>query len=105
MIDVSENQALLDALNQLKRVIEEEDWSTAESINNNIKMSLQRAVADARSDNEKESLIELLKKVQSLYQLFITNSEESRSKIAVELKKVSTDKKAANFYLKSSQYR
>jgi hypothetical protein len=101
----SENQTLLDVLTQLKNAIEQQDWTTAEKLDICIKESIGSAVLNAKSDEAKRSLTNLLKSVQSLYGLFISNTEESRRKISVELKKITSDKKAANFYLKSSQYK
>jgi hypothetical protein len=94
----SENQTLLDVLTQLKNAIEQQDWTTAEKLDICIKESIGSAVLNAKSDEAKRSLTNLLKSVQSLYGLFISNTEESR-------RKITRDKKAANFYLKSSQYK
>tara|TARA_R110001592_G_scaffold38315_2_gene126488 strand:- start:30481 stop:30828 length:348 start_codon:yes stop_codon:yes gene_type:complete len=101
----SENQTLLEALNQLKTAIEQQDWETAEKLDAGIKEGIASAVLNAKSDEDKHSLTDLLKRVQSLYGLLISNTEESRRKISVELKKITNDKKVANFYLKSAQYK
>lgn len=101
----SDNQALLGVLSQLKIAIEQQDWTAAENLDSSIKESISRAVLKAKNDEEKQSLRDLLKSVQSLYALLISNTEESRRKISVELKKITSDKKVANFYLKSSQYK
>tara|TARA_R110001592_G_scaffold138511_6_gene357809 strand:- start:23936 stop:24247 length:312 start_codon:yes stop_codon:yes gene_type:complete len=100
----SDNQTLLDVLAQLKIAIEKMDWSTAEQIDQRIKANIESAVLHAKTDEDKNSLIALLKSIQSLYTLLISNTAESQSKISVELKKITSDKKAANFYLTSSKY-
>ena len=100
-----ERLVLLDVLNQLEILIAQEDWAKAEKLDQDINKGIQDAVLSAKSDEEKNALIDLLKRIQSIYKLLITNTEESRSKTAIELKKISSDKKAANFYLKSSLYR
>ncbi len=102
---VSENQSLLDALGQLKSAIENEDWLRAEQIDQTIKADIDSALLNVKTDDEKASLTELLTKVQSLYKLLISNTEGSRRKISAELKKITSDKKVSNFYLKSSQYK
>ncbi len=102
---VQEEQKLLDVLSELKRAIECEDLEAVNKLNNLIKSGIEKAVQDATSESEKDSVKALLNQIQALYQLLISNTEESRSKISLELKKISNDKRAANFYLKSSQYR
>ena len=104
-LSVQEEQKLLDVLSQLKKAIECEDLVAVSELNNVIKSGVERAVQDATSESEKNSVKALLNQIQVLYQLLISNTEESRSKISLELKKISSDKRAANFYLKSSQYR
>ncbi|MFT6028543.1 MAG: hypothetical protein ACI8O8_000267 [Oleiphilaceae bacterium] len=101
----SENQTLLDVLTQLKNAIDQQDWTTADKLDICIKENVGSAVLKAKSEEDKRSLTDLLKSVQSLYGLLISNTEESRRKISVELKKITSDKKVANFYLKSSQYK
>ncbi|MFV1873214.1 MAG: hypothetical protein ACMZ64_07850 [Oleiphilus sp.] len=101
----SSDKSLVQVLHLLKEAVEKEDWQEAEVLDKKIKSGLQQAVTEAGDEHEKKALIALLHNVQSLYQLLITSTEASRSKVSSELKKISNDKKAVNFYLKSSQYR
>lgn len=102
---VNSNQSLLEFVDQLKLSIENEEWDKAKKIDKYIKANLERAVLNAENDSDKKELIALLTKIQSLYKLLIANTEESRAKFSVELKKITGDRKVANFYLKSSLYK
>lgn len=99
------NQSLLEVVDQLKLSIENEEWDKAKKIDMDIKTNLEQAVLNAEKDSDKKELIDLLTKIQSLYKLLIANTEESRAKFSFELKKISGDRKVANFYLKSSLYK
>ena len=92
-------------MGQLKNAIEKEDWDDAKKIDKHIKANIEHAVLNADNDSDKKELIDLLTKIQSLYKHIINDTEESRAKLSVELKKITGDRKVANFYLKSSLYR
>tara|TARA_R110000850_G_scaffold32798_3_gene90159 strand:+ start:68 stop:391 length:324 start_codon:yes stop_codon:yes gene_type:complete len=102
---VEKNQSLLAVVGQLKNAIEKEDWDDAKKIDKHIKANIEHAVLNADNDSDKKELIDLLTKIQSLYKYIINDTEESRAKLSVELKKITGDRKVANFYLKSSLYR
>lgn len=102
---VNSNQSLLEVVGQLKVSIENEEWDEAKRIDKHIKTNIEHAVLNADNDSDKKELIDLLTKIQSLYKLLIANTEESRAKLSVELKKITGDRKVANFYLKSSLYK
>lgn len=98
-------QSLLTVLNQLKDAIDEEKWQRAEELDREIKRGLESAISSSSTPEDKQNLVELMTRIQSLYSLLISHSEAARAKVSEELKKLSKDKKAVNFYLKSSQYR
>jgi hypothetical protein len=102
---IAENQTLLDILGQLKSAIEKEEWELAKKLDEFIKANIKDAVENAKSDTEKNDLQVLLAKIQSVYKNLITNTEESKVKLSLELKKITSDRKVANFYLKSSLYK
>lgn len=102
---VDEGQSLLEVVVQLKEAIERSEWDEAKKIDDYIKLNIKQAVSDAEKDSDKADLIDLLSKVQSLYKHLIANTEESRSKLSLELKQITNDRKVANFYLKSSLYK
>jgi len=99
------NQSFLEVVDQLKLSIENEEWDGAKEIDEHIKANLEQAVLSAENDSDKKELIDLLTKIQSLYKFLIANTEESRAKLSVELKKITGDRKVSNFYLKSSLYK
>ena len=105
MAVVDENQNILAVVGQLKNAIENEKWDEAKTIDKNIKTNIERAILNAENDIEKNELIGLLTKIQSLYKLLIANTEESRATFSAELKRITGDRKVANFYLKSSLYK
>ena len=101
----NKNISLREAMSRLQSAVEKEDWEAAERLDHAIRQEINEAVSVAGTSKDNAELIAMLKKIQSLYDQIIKSSEQARSKFSQELKKVSNDNKAANFYLKSSQYR
>ena len=101
----NKNISLQETLSQLENAIEQQDWKRAEALDQSIKLHVEGLVSQADSEGDNAKVIDILTKIQALYGQLIAGSEQARLKLSVELKKVSNDNKAANFYLKSSQYR
>tara|TARA_R110002072_G_scaffold154_1_gene987 strand:+ start:43904 stop:44227 length:324 start_codon:yes stop_codon:yes gene_type:complete len=101
----NKNISLIDVLSQLRHAVEQQDWESAGVLDRAIKKGIKEAVSNAGEGSDKSELIGMLKKIQGLYDQLIADSEQARLKLSDELKKVSRDNKAANFYLKSSHYR
>ena len=101
----NKNLSLKETLTQLQSFVEQQDWENAEVLDRDIRESIKEAVSQLGEGEDSSELIDILKKTQGLYEELITNSKQARSKFSEELKKISNDNKAANFYLKSSQYR
>lgn len=100
-----EGESLISVVGRLKDAIDKAEWEEAKRIDEHIKDDIKQAVLRAENDSDKADLIQLLTKVQSLYQFLIANTEESRAKLSLELKKITSDRKVADFYLKSSLYK
>lgn len=101
----SNHVSLNHILSELQTAIEQQDWEGAEALDASIREKLKAAIARGSEGQNNTELIDMLKKTQHLYDQLIVSSEQSRSELSGELKKIANESKAAKFYLKSSQYR
>jgi len=97
--------SLLDALDKLKQAIDQADWLSAGYLDEQIKSNLELAIEKTGNDAERQALIGLLSHVQVVYQLLLENTEDARRQIALELKKITQDKKASDLYHKAAGYK
>lgn len=99
------NEQFLVLAKKLKEASEKRDFEAMIELDKEVRLALQDSLAMIKTDKEKELAISVLKRYQKVYDLIMKDAVKYRDDISVELKKLTKESKAANFYLDSSKFR
>ena len=98
------NDELSGLIKDLQQACTSKNWEQLKLLDQTIKSYLQRSVELAQTEQQKLGLASDLKSIQDVYQLVIDESGKHQLGISVELKKITSDQRAAKSYLGVSRF-
>lgn len=87
---------------KLKAATEQQNWSEVSELNTRLRESVEAAVSSASSEVARQELAGVLKRLQVIINLVLSDAEKNRDELRQELTKLTRDQKAARSYQRSA---
>ena len=89
---------------KFKTASDQKDWVALEKLDADLKVSVERFVTLAESEEDKKQLAHFLERIQVVYRLVTASAEKHREEIAKELTQLSREQKAVASYQNSGKF-
>lgn len=88
---------------EFKTASDQKNWAELERLDADLKISVERFVAQTKSDEDRKQLAHFLERIQIIYRLVTAGAEKHREEIAKELTQLSREQKAVASYQNSKK--